>query len=719
MYVKNKILSIISGVILSYGQVLFSNSFLFSFLILLVTLIQFNIGLSGLICTIFATIIAYFIGLDNYLLKKGLYSYNALLVGLGLGTFYKLSATLILILLFAAFFTLLIQIALQTFLQKHNLYVLSLPFVLCFIIIYVSLRNSILLEHFENKIFLADYYYTINSNILSLYYKITDNLPEFWILFFKSLGSIFFLDDIISGIIIFFLLLLYSRISATLSIIGFASSYLIIYHIGITDKIHTLFGGFNFILLAISVGGFFIVPSFYSYVSAFILSSMSVFITIFFNELFSLLQVSSYSIPFSVMTNIFLLFVTNLKYDIFKIVYFQEFRPEYNLYRDVNHRKRFYNILNSIPIILPFWGKWKVWQGYNDKYTHTNDYKYALDFVIEENNYTFKNNGFNLSDYYCYNQIVISPGNGYVVKILDNIKDNVIGDINTVQNWGNSIVIKHAEHLYSQISHLKENSFLVKEGDYVYAGQPIARVGNSGRSPQPHLHFQIQPFPIIGAKPINYPFVRYKKYSKTNINTTLHKYSIPNKNDEVENVTINLSLSNAFKFLPGMEFVIKYNNNNYQIAVFTDSLNVTYLYCSKTKSMLYIYNDYYAHYFTNYIGKKSSPLYILYLSCFNIEFSNVNNCKTYDEFPIHHILSKTKLFIHDFISPFYLLKRAEYYSEHQILDNNDILIKSSVTVCSFARKKQKYAFETIVKDSKIKVIINKLNNKSLTFEWKE
>ena len=69
---------------------------------------------------------------------------------------------------------------------------------------------------------------------------------------------------------------------------------------------------------------------------------------------------------------------------------------------------------------------------------------------------------------------------------------NNIGDVNLGDNWGNTIIIKHGDYLFSKISHIKEGSFKVRVGDYVKKGDVLAVCGNSGRSPEPHLHFQLQ-----------------------------------------------------------------------------------------------------------------------------------------------------------------------------------------------------------------------------------
>jgi murein DD-endopeptidase MepM/ murein hydrolase activator NlpD len=126
----------------------------------------------------------------------------------------------------------------------------------------------------------------------------------------------------------------------------------------------------------------------------------------------------------------------------------------------------------------------------------------ALDFVITDENRTYALPGSKKEDYYCYNKPVLAPADGYVYQISNITKDNEIGDVNTNKNWGNTIILNHLNGLFTQISHLKQDSFKVQVGDYVTKGTILASCGNSGRSPEPHLHFQVQLTPEIGAKHI-------------------------------------------------------------------------------------------------------------------------------------------------------------------------------------------------------------------------
>jgi murein DD-endopeptidase MepM/ murein hydrolase activator NlpD len=70
---------------------------------------------------------------------------------------------------------------------------------------------------------------------------------------------------------------------------------------------------------------------------------------------------------------------------------------------------------------------------------------------------------------------------------------------------GYYLVLTGQDEPYNYVfMHLKEGSILVKQGDLVQTGQPLAQVGSTGESSGPHLHFEIWDGPWFhGGHPID------------------------------------------------------------------------------------------------------------------------------------------------------------------------------------------------------------------------
>ena len=58
--------------------------------------------------------------------------------------------------------------------------------------------------------------------------------------------------------------------------------------------------------------------------------------------------------------------------------------------------------------------------------------------------------------------------------------------------FGNHVVIDHGNGEHSVLGHLEHGSVEVEEGDEVEAKQHIARLGLSGNTDYPHIHYQLQ-----------------------------------------------------------------------------------------------------------------------------------------------------------------------------------------------------------------------------------
>ncbi len=719
----------VNSILLSYSQIFFSANLFLASLLFFVSFIDIYIGISGLIAVATANIFAYIFGFNNNNIKNGLYGFNALLVGFGIGVYFKLTILLLVLIFFVAIFTMLLTVAIEGIFAKYRLPFLSIPFLIAIWTFYLSSKEFTYLGISQRGIYYLNDLYNIGGQKLVDIYNWANNfnLPQSIKTYFISLSAIFFQYNILTGLIIAIGLLIYSRISFILSLLGFYSAFVFYIMIGsdITQATY-LYIGFNFILTAIAIGGFFIVPSKTSYLSSILIIPLVVILTVSLSVIFSVYGLSVYSLPFNIIVILFI-YILKLrvnKRNFLTEVLIQEGSPEKNIYAYKNNIKRFGNLYKYFPIKLPFFGEWYVSQGHNDKITHKDEWQHAWDFVIiDNNNKQYINDGNKVDDYYCYNKPVIAPANGTIVDIIDGIPDNKIGDVNLIENWGNSIVIKHAEFLYSQISHIKAGSFKVSVGDTVKHGDILANVGNSGRSPFPHLHFQIQATPYVGSKTINYPISSYIVYE--NNKPKIKTFTNPKVNQKITSVNKNSMLAEAFNFVPGkiLEYKISGDSNVDKVKweIFTDIYNNSYIYCKKTKSAAYFINNGDMFYFTKFVGNKKSMLYLFSLSIYKISFRFIEQLQENDYIQVNNIFSKYIMTLQDIIAPFYMFLNAKYKLKYLSVINdftlNKIVMESNVTKSVFNNEKQKFNNKIIITDKGIReIIVKDNNNKTIIFE---
>ncbi len=116
-----------------------------------------------------------------------------------------------------------------------------------------------------------------------------------------------------------------------------------------------------------------------------------------------------------------------------------------------------------------------------------------------------------LSDYYIFQREIMAVGDGIVEETGNKFPEAEMSD---PQNFseeffaelrkelvpkigfknftcGNYIIINHNNGEFSFYGHLSEGSMQVKVGDEVKQGEIIGKVGNTGHSTEPHLHFHL------------------------------------------------------------------------------------------------------------------------------------------------------------------------------------------------------------------------------------
>ncbi len=94
-----------------------------------------------------------------------------------------------------------------------------------------------------------------------------------------------------------------------------------------------------------------------------------------------------------------------------------------------------------------------------------------------------------LQDYGIYNDTVFSPCDGLILRARDENPDNIPPSRERGPSNTNQLLIQN-DSCYVFMGHLRYKGVFVTEGSYVKKGQPLALVGNSGFSLEPHLHIQ-------------------------------------------------------------------------------------------------------------------------------------------------------------------------------------------------------------------------------------
>lgn len=655
----------------SYTQILFSKDKILGWTLMLISFFDWQAGLAGWLSVVVANLAAYLSGLNRQKITDGLYGFNALLVGLGLGSYYHFNVAFLLVIFFAALLSLLVTTLLEGILSKYNLPFLSLPFLITYWMSLLSTRDFGQLELSAHGLYTLNEMFLLGGLPLLDGYEWINNLslPEVVKIYFRSLGAIFFQYHLFAGLLVAIALFRWSRQALLFSVVGFAAAWLLYKLLGINmQSVSYSYIGFNYILTSIAIGGFFLVPSAGSLIWLLLAVPLTAFVIASGNAVFGNWQVGIYSLPFNVVV-LLVLYLLRLRERFTEsppLVFFQQYSPEQNQYNYLVNRKRLAH-LYSFPVKLPFWGTWKVTQAFDGEFTHKDAWRHAWDFeMTDEEGKTFRGEGLSCEDYYCFDKPVVAPADGVVQEVADGIPDNAIGDMNLNKNWGNTVLIGHTTGLYSQLSHLKKGSIAVKVGQSVRKGEQIGRCGNSGRSPYPHLHVQFQTAPEIGAATLNYSFSGY-------LNTTQYKRFVasgqPKINEYVANLNAEPLLDKALHFVPGQELRFEVNDQqeaNEQVVwrVETDIFNNTYLECSQTGAKAWLVKLPDILYFTHYQGPENSLLRDFFLGAYQLTTGFEPEIQLDESISLHYFPNKTLRMLQDVVAPLYRFLKTSYRLEH-------------------------------------------------------
>jgi len=634
-----------------YSAILFLNNQIAGIFIVVITFINPSVAISGIVAVIFTILFAKLLNMSSEYLDQGFYIYNSLLVGMSIGYIFYPSIISIALISVASAFTFMFSFMLNRVFSTYKIPILSLPFSIVTIFVYLaSLKYSSLLSTIVH-----------NATIYDM------ELPLLISSFLKSIGTIFFLPNNIAGILLLIIILYISRIIFILAISGFYFG--VVFHsflLGSFEQALNNTYAFNYIITSIALGGIFLLPSIKSFLISLIGVAISVVLTDAISILFNYYAIPVFTMPFNltVITFIFIL----------SIIYYKEFNydikstPEKSLSNYLGNIFRFGDIHTKIS--LPFSGKWSVYQGFDDEWTHKGEYKYAYDFIKLKDTKSYINDGNYCSDYYCFGESILSPINGYIVDMRDDLVDNNIGDVDRVNNWGNYIIIKSDLGFFVQISHIMQYSIPYKVGDYIKVGQVIAKCGNSGYSPQPHIHIQVQYLAVVGGFTKEFCFKEYY------IDDTLIFNATPQKSRQVSSVIIDKSIASRLSFILDESFVYKvYQDNRYiQEVKFIINMNNKGEFYMKDKdnNQLFFYSDELQFYFYHYIGVESY-LKNLFIVAPRLPFVNKDHYKFKDYLPIYLLKNKLNIILIELLS--IVNKNYSKTQRDYLYKNNSIISK--------------------------------------------
>jgi urea transporter len=472
-----------------------------------------------------AALAARMLGLARGSMREGPYGTNALLVSLGVAHAFGASAPAFALAAVAGGATVLATAALTSLAARLGpVPVLSAPFVLVLWIVqsFAATHGAVSLVPLGPSAGVAPPLDAVLSGV----------------------GALVFAPRPEAGALVLAALLWHSRIAALLATLAVA--------VVIPFAPDALLApvALNAALTAVVLGGVWFIPSPSSFVIALGGASLAAVVTTTLVGPLAQLGVAPLILPFALVSVLVLLAMRQRVADARpKSVDFVPGSPEENLAYYQTRRARF-RAIHPVAIHLPFRGAWLCTQAEDGALTHQEQWRHAFDFEgTDGEGRTYRGEGNALDDHHCYRLPVLAAADGVVAKVVSDVPDNAIGALDLERNWGNVVLVYHAPGLYSLVAHLAPGSIRVREGQHVRLGDVLGACGSSGRSPRPHLHFQLQASPQLGAPTVPCRFTDLVTCDDGGDRVSAS--GVPREGQIVRNLAIDADVAAAFAFAPG------------------------------------------------------------------------------------------------------------------------------------------------------------------------
>jgi hypothetical protein len=121
---------------------------------------------------------------------------------------------------------------------------------------------------------------------------------------------------------------------------------------------------------------------------------------------------------------------------------------------------------------------------------------FAIDWTRVENGRMFEGDGAANEQHYAFGADLLAVAEGTVVSARDGMPEEApfkpVVSVKAPEDYGgNHVILEIAPQVFAVYAHMQTGSVAVKVGDRVRAGDVLGRLGNSGNTTAPHLHFAI------------------------------------------------------------------------------------------------------------------------------------------------------------------------------------------------------------------------------------
>jgi hypothetical protein len=149
---------------------------------------------------------------------------------------------------------------------------------------------------------------------------------------------------------------------------------------------------------------------------------------------------------------------------------------------------------------------------------------FAVDWGRVKGNRLFDGDGSTNEQFYGFGADVLAVADGTVVFTQDGepLQTPGAAKLATKQSaiGGNKVILKIAPKVFAAYEHLQPGSLTVKVGDKVKAGAVLAKLGNTGPSTGPHLHFGLLNRPsVFTGRALPFVFDRFTLAGTTDLAT--------------------------------------------------------------------------------------------------------------------------------------------------------------------------------------------------------